>query len=369
MGDDEATPPRRSGEQLAMRRMRNRFRIKNQSPDTQTHQTARTSSSTKLQFLTVTDPQQFKRDRMTRQVRSHVMLGVRNYRKKDATSPSNSASNSNPLASATIELKEPGTSDSGSKSPISALSDYGRPRSDGTKTLGGAADRILHCLAPFYETRSSIVQRAIVESFSPPHDAKAESTFSLSPFSAENRRVLPRYTNNQCESILVVFVRKHRLKFLGPADNPIVSLPQFRDCPIPLPPLMRRCEVTFTVPAVSEWWLPTIAADPGALLSSFLVAAKWDDMLMGNLQDSLQVVAMKREIISIINSGLSNPDPKKQLGDYNIISIIQLVAAEVMSCNEDAVEIHSQGVQEMIRRRGGLQNLGGQGLIASMTAA
>lgn len=74
--------------------------------------------------------------------------------------------------------------------------------------------------------------------------------------------------------------------------------------------------------------------------------------------------ALFAEIVHLINESLSNE--ATCISDPTIVTVLHLFTGELMMANESALRLHERGLWTMVSQRGGLDKLGGDGLIAAM---
>lgn len=70
------------------------------------------------------------------------------------------------------------------------------------------------------------------------------------------------------------------------------------------------------------------------------------------------------EVIALINQALK--DDQSRIADTTIVAVLQLLNSEIMGCDDQVMRIHQQGLHDMVRQRGGLEELGVEGQLASI---
>lgn len=105
---------------------------------------------------------------------------------------------------------------------------------------------------------------------------------------------------------------------------------------------------------------------PHALLSATCLASAHIDMRDHLQNDSERTALVKGEVIRFVNERLSNPATQT---DDITITILHLLAGELRSCNEAIFNAHELGLERIISQRGGMLRLGGNGVIAEITAS
>lgn len=124
----------------------------------------------------------------------------------------------------------------------------------------------------------------------------------------------------------------------------------------------------FATPAMIRKWAPLIVQAPEAFLSTLCIASPYVDMMTSSNQnlpasDSAQTLAVRHEVIRRIQESLT--DPNRRIDDLTIITVLQLLTGYVISANTQTLHVHEFGLLNMIKERGGLEQLGGDGHIAS----
>lgn len=111
-----------------------------------------------------------------------------------------------------------------------------------------------------------------------------------------------------------------------------------------------------------------------AALSVLCYSSAHDDIMrvilqeasQGSSREALECIAIRSEIITCLNQAMH--DPKRQTTDGTIMSVMNILYSEIMGQESRTVIIHQQGLQKMVHQRGGLDNLGGDGNLASALA-
>ena len=86
--------------------------------------------------------------------------------------------------------------------------------------------------------------------------------------------------------------------------------------------------------------------------------------MRGLKHESATTIALKTAVITEINNNLIGL--ASQVNDLTIIAISQLLAAEVVSGDKVALKAHIKGLEMILIERGGLDNLGMNGLLESI---
>ncbi|KAF2118770.1 hypothetical protein BDV96DRAFT_487720 [Lophiotrema nucula] len=165
--------------------------------------------------------------------------------------------------------------------------------------------------------------------------------------------------------ILVATLAKYNP--IGDGVDPFLVIPQFKSPELSSIYLVRKCNRAFVSEATMVRWLPSMLAHPHILLSSTILASTWLDMHAGCSGDSKRTTLVKAETIGWINERLR--DPIMQYEDFTLMVILHLLAGEMWSCNEKTLRIHQTGVARLIIQRGGMDSLGGNNAMAEVSAA
>lgn len=112
-----------------------------------------------------------------------------------------------------------------------------------------------------------------------------------------------------------------------------------------------------------QYWIPTLLKSPHAFLSTLCIASVHLDAVKELPNESTQTTALRQEVIHLINQNLASAN--SQVDDFNIIAVTQLIASEIIACQDTSLSLHESGVEAMIKQRGGLNQLGVNGLLAS----
>ncbi|KAF2019023.1 hypothetical protein BU24DRAFT_110733 [Aaosphaeria arxii CBS 175.79] len=122
-----------------------------------------------------------------------------------------------------------------------------------------------------------------------------------------------------------------------------------------------HCSQAFGSKAMGQHWIPTLVDSPHAFLSTISIASAHKDALDMIQGDSMQTVALRLELMHLIEQQLI----QGKIDDHNIIAVTQLIASEIISGDESVVQSHEKGLTTMVELRGGLENLGLTGRVAS----
>jgi len=108
--------------------------------------------------------------------------------------------------------------------------------------------------------------------------------------------------------------------------------------------------------------------DPAAFLSTLCISAPYVDTMQPDTSpnrqgDSASTLAVRQEVMGLINRNLRQTARKAD--DLTIVAVVQLLTGEMMSLTCESLAVHEHGLTAMIMERGGLEQLGGNGRVAS----
>ncbi|KAF2495857.1 hypothetical protein BU16DRAFT_358919 [Lophium mytilinum] len=115
---------------------------------------------------------------------------------------------------------------------------------------------------------------------------------------------------------------------------------------------------------MGQIWIPAITYRRDAFLSTLCIASAHLDASRYRLTESVESVALRQEVINLINRSLLNPNSR--IDDSTIIAVVQLIYSEVIAGNNAMLAFHEKGIETMVRQRGGLERLGVQGALATI---
>lgn len=114
--------------------------------------------------------------------------------------------------------------------------------------------------------------------------------------------------------------------------------------------------------------------EPHSFISTLCISSAYLDMM--NLtnaptsnqrtSESLQTIAVRDEVVTMINEQFKFGDPKKFADDQTIIAVIQILCGDLISGNTLHIPVHELGLWSMVQQRGGLHKLGGKGQVAGV---
>jgi hypothetical protein len=111
-------------------------------------------------------------------------------------------------------------------------------------------------------------------------------------------------------------------------------------------------------------WIPALIRSRHAFLSTLCIASAHLDAINNRPTESIQTIALRQEVIHLISQSLLNPHTR--IDDFTIIALVQLICSEVVAGNETALHYHEDGMEKMVKQRGGLKELGVGGELASV---
>ncbi|KAH8812526.1 hypothetical protein F5884DRAFT_898791 [Xylogone sp. PMI_703] len=111
-------------------------------------------------------------------------------------------------------------------------------------------------------------------------------------------------------------------------------------------------------------WLPSALTDIGATNSVFLLAARSLAVLFQSTRFRQMALVYRLKCIQCVNGALSSEASK--ISDVTIISVLGLSSDEFHSGSIEASRNHTKAIRDMVRLRGGLKNLGLDGLLAHL---
>ena len=128
----------------------------------------------------------------------------------------------------------------------------------------------------------------------------------------------------------------------------------------------------FVGQSLSMHWMPTLLRARHAFLSTICISLAYDDIVRrsgqplspGNVQLHMQRMQVRQSVIALINESLN--DPEMRIADETIVAVLHVLNSEVMGCDDRSMQIHSSGLHEMVRERGGLERLGPGGQLATV---
>ncbi|KAF1835243.1 hypothetical protein BDW02DRAFT_496370 [Decorospora gaudefroyi] len=328
------------------------------------HRRLKRDGPLQLQFVTATDPSQFKDAVTKRNVRSHAMIHYRNKqdvinkknkKKPDAkTEKVSSAKKKSPIIADRIEpilIHDP-LSDPEPKQHIAANDELLSKEHVEDQLCSHSDSRAYEptaSQAPVLRRRASYIRtRKVI-------------------FKLKGHVVEYEYTENQVERQLRIFAAKiATFCQIGDGVDPFVVLPQFQHPELDILFLTRSCMRAFSTESCLVKWLPAMLSHPDILLSAPVMASTWLDMHSQCLEDSKRTALLKVEIISMINRRLR--DPETQCNDLTLFVILHLLGGEMRIGNEETLRTHISGIARFLAQRGGLYQFAQKALAETCAA-
>ncbi|KAL1607672.1 hypothetical protein SLS60_002607 [Paraconiothyrium brasiliense] len=150
---------------------------------------------------------------------------------------------------------------------------------------------------------------------------------------------------------------------IGKPLDPFRTMFQASHPQVSVEELKFHCSRSFGTKAMGMHWIPTLVKSPHAFLSTLCIASAHYDAINERQFESIQTLALRQEVIHLINRNLSNP--ASRWDDYNVIALTQLLASEIIAGEDLSLDFHETGIQAMVYQRGGLEQLGVNGRLAS----
>lgn len=152
---------------------------------------------------------------------------------------------------------------------------------------------------------------------------------------------------------------------LGKGVDPFKTMFQSSYPRVSVENLKFLCARFFGTRAMGRRWIPTVLSAPHTFLSTLCVASAHYDAILERTVESVETISLRTEIIHLVQQNVVHPDAHCKVDDLNLAALIQLIASEVVGRKELALDIHEVGLETMISMRGGLNQLGVSGCLAS----
>jgi len=150
---------------------------------------------------------------------------------------------------------------------------------------------------------------------------------------------------------------------IGKSLDPFRTMFQASHPGVSVEELKFHCSRYFGTKALGKYWIPTALSYPHTFLGTLCLATAYHDVINELELESVQTIALRQEVIHLV--GRNMLDPETRVSDHNIMAIIQLIISEVIGREESGLTWHENGIEGMIRQRGGLKKLGVNGRLAS----
>lgn len=150
---------------------------------------------------------------------------------------------------------------------------------------------------------------------------------------------------------------------IGKALDPFQTMFQSSHPGVSVEELKFYCSRYFGTRALGKYWIPTALSYPHTFLGTLCLATAYHDVINELPLESVQTIALRQEVIHLV--GRNMLDPEARVSDHNIMAITQLIISEVIGREESGLSWHENGIENMIKQRGGLNELGVNGRLAS----
>jgi hypothetical protein len=150
---------------------------------------------------------------------------------------------------------------------------------------------------------------------------------------------------------------------IGKSLDPFRTMFQSSHPGVSVEELKFHCSRYFGTRALGRYWIPTALSYPHTFLGTLCLATAYHDVIHERQLESVQTIALRQEVIHLV--GRNMLDPEARVSDHNIMAIIQLIISEVIGREESGLRWHEDGIESMIKQRGGLDKLGVNGRLAS----
>lgn len=322
-----------------------------------------------LQFVTATDPSQFKDENAKRSVRSQAMIQYR-YKSAEQKRKGSDAQETRPAETTppatTAARVTPIMDDSWYHAAHSRLmSQWNEEPEESVYASTSEAFWSVNPGGSVAEPSSAPASTAIA----PARSSRYYEVLRELPLNAAARRVNEYEDSEAHDQLLlrILIAKVATTSSLGDGVDPFTALPQFASPELNSIYLIRKCNRAFCSPSTLTKWLPAMLSHPHILLSSTIMASTFLDMHEGCSGESKRTVLVKAESIGWINERLRSP--ATQFDDSTLMIILHLLAGELWSCNERTLRIHESGIARLVAHRGGMERLGGNGAVAEVTAS
>ncbi|KAK8256062.1 hypothetical protein IWZ00DRAFT_149021 [Phyllosticta capitalensis] len=276
-----------------------------------------------FQFLTTSNPEDFKKGRFLKQIRSHAMLNVKQREQKHNTDPI--------VVLRPTQHKRTDSSTRLSRSSRSAQGVKVRKFVAQDPATGKRKRKVLNAEEQEQKERSKAV--------------------ALSPGSQEN--FFARYVD------AVQYTSGLRKNGVG--LDPLSSMPEFSNPKISVWELKRRFDPLFVSDGMKKGWYPAMDGSPSAFLSTAMIKSSYGDVSSGFVCESRMTLNIKEEIYQLMRTDFA--DPSKRTNQGMFITIGQLLVSEVVQGEEKVMQIHETGLNWMIQQNGGLEIYGSRGVV------
>ncbi|EUC50211.1 hypothetical protein COCMIDRAFT_82588 [Bipolaris oryzae ATCC 44560] len=153
------------------------------------------------------------------------------------------------------------------------------------------------------------------------------------------------------------------LRWIGMSLDPFGTMFQSSNPNVSVEKLKHHCRTYFGTQSLGRVWIPKCLDHPHTFLSTLFMASAHDDVIHQREVESLETAALRQDVVELVVDEIR--ESKTRADDANIIAVSQLILGEVISRTEMSLAYHQDGMEKMIRERGGLDKLGVNGYLAS----
>ena len=111
-------------------------------------------------------------------------------------------------------------------------------------------------------------------------------------------------------------------------------------------------------------WIPNCLEWPHTFLSTLFITSTYLDVSHQRPRESKETLVLRSELLQMISRQLGNAETAAS--DFNIMAVLHMIAGETIGRVDTPSDYHQAGIMQLVAHRGGLQNLGLDGLLASM---
>lgn len=310
-----------------------------------------------LQFLTATEPSQFKDEKARKSVRSQAMRHYRSAPKKKGYQLADEAR----LVSQTYlgreahdveEITRHTTSQENHGKQSFEIPDTRRPKQALTSSM-------LSWLEAF-----SFDWPAEEAALQPPGYALCPWESSQDSSSKEygkrhslvcrsQKPTAEEATNARDRSIWPMFAATlTHLWGTNHTVDPFAVLPQYRNRELNSTLLVRICARAFSSEATVRIWVPAICQHEHIYLSAGILTSTWLDMATGHSGDSKRTALVKEELYSYLKERMLSRTQRTE--DGTLMIIFHLISGEMWNADERTLAVHCSAATRIIMLRGGM---------------
>ena len=115
---------------------------------------------------------------------------------------------------------------------------------------------------------------------------------------------------------------------------------------------------------MQQLWIPKCLEWPHTFLGTLFITSTFLDVSNQRPKESKETLVLRGEILRMISSQLGKAETAAS--DSNIIAVLHMIAGETIGRVDTPSDYHQVGIMQLVACRGGLQNLGLDGQLASM---